>query len=429
MLESRSERPSTVTSPLARDLSSEPHVTPDLKPIASKQRGRPVGEARFEIADEAVALGVERHRWRLPSGFDETVFVDRVDVRAQDQQVLGGLHRREPPSRHLHHPRPLKRFERRPGGLLEVEHRIGTRILRISRLRVRDRRERKESLFPVQRVAKGVKTQPEVVGVEVAIALVVPEGGLVLGGALRRLPKHQLSVGSPAGQVASLPILGRAPDDFHQETCTRPDEVGKERRVGATPDVVHIREEGVAEPIREQIPQHSAGAEGRIEIPVPRRTPLKIRSLGNVDRSEVALAKFGRLVLQEAANVLVPQVLANRGVGRETVHEDRAHPRRLGLFQRDVQESHSLGGIEERLRSPHSHGGPESAVEGDGDGARPLFGGSCLAERRQFGDVRNGDDGLFRNVARPAGGNRHRAQETATKSRGHPAATEHRLDP
>ena len=122
--------PSTVTAP--RTTTPRPKVTSpdDRQPLALHERRRPGREARLEVADELVVVGVEVDDRRLLARgreLDAMVVAQHVGVRAQREQVVGRLDRREAPPRDVQGARALEHADRGAHRRLELHDRRASR--------------------------------------------------------------------------------------------------------------------------------------------------------------------------------------------------------------------------------------------------------------------------------------------------------------
>ena len=111
-----STRPRATTSRPKRDVAAD-----DEAP-ALPQRRRAVREARLEVVDALEVGGVERDVRRLGHALDAAVAAQAVDVRAQRQQVVGGLDGDEARARHAQRPRTLEDPDRRAHRGLGLDH-------------------------------------------------------------------------------------------------------------------------------------------------------------------------------------------------------------------------------------------------------------------------------------------------------------------
>src|SRR4051812_1451633 len=127
------------------------------------QRRGAVGEAPVELADELVVVAVEVDVRQLRRGLVEhEVLTDVVDVGAQHQQVVGGLHGDEPVPADLDQPGPLEDLDGGAHRGLDLDH-LGRRgVAGVEVLDVADQREPQDALAHVERLAHRGQVEPEV---------------------------------------------------------------------------------------------------------------------------------------------------------------------------------------------------------------------------------------------------------------------------
>src|SRR3954468_13810271 len=78
------------------DAGAERHVAAHDEALGAGERRRPGGEAALEVRDRLEVRGVELDERLVAVAHHTRVLVEPVDVRAQHEQVVGRLDRREP---------------------------------------------------------------------------------------------------------------------------------------------------------------------------------------------------------------------------------------------------------------------------------------------------------------------------------------------
>src|SRR3954453_6748080 len=107
------------------DVGPEEDVADHLEALALPQRRRPGWKTGLEVIQECVNRLVEidgrRRGTPIRHEFGAAVVRQDVRVRTDGEQVVGGLHRREPPPRHAQCPRPREDLDRRTHRRLELD--------------------------------------------------------------------------------------------------------------------------------------------------------------------------------------------------------------------------------------------------------------------------------------------------------------------
>src|SRR4051794_1226062 len=375
--------------PAAHHARPERPVALDLEPVALPQRRRTGGEARVEVAQQFAGARGERDEWRLGPGDHAEPVVERVDVRAQYEEVVRGLHRREAVAPDEDGAGALEHADGGAHRRLDLHDRRRRGIRGIDGLLVADERQPEHAVARGERVAQDLEIDPEVVRVEEPVARDVAERVLVLLARLRALAEHELAVGAAHGEVAALAVGLGAGAGLRHERDALARHPAEDPRLERRPEVVRVRDERVPVATLEERVQHPRGEQRGVEVAVAGRAPLEVRVLGPLDRLERAGRELRLAVLDEVERHVGLEVgmgleRGERVVpGDERVHEHERYACPGGpaqgehLARDDVEERAAVLDLDERLGPVHSHRGAEPAVQLDDDG--PVEG--CVVTR------------------------------------------------
>lgn len=261
----------------------------------------------------------------------------------------------------------------------------------------------------VEDVLEGGEVEPEVVGVEVAMALDVLEVVEFVLGALGDFAEEE-GAADGFGEVSAFAVGGGAAGDFHDEGKVLVGEMAEEGEVEDGAEVVGIGDEGVAEAAVEELVEEAGGGEGDIKIAVAGGAPGFGGLAGPLSGDEGVGAEAGDAVLEEAGGdaVLTPgkfgvSVEDGGGVigGGEAVHEQQGEGGVVfaaeveDLAADEVEEGEAVFDGEEGLGAVESHAGAEATVEFDeeGVGKGAASGGFGGVEVGEGGDVVEGFEG------------------------------------
>src|SRR3954453_22253438 len=154
---SRCARPTTVTSPAnfqspfttssSARLKRPPPLPPELP--RPPHRRHALGEPPVELLDQLVVMRVEIHVRHAPNTVlgDQLVAVPQsVAVRAQHQQVVGGLHRKEPLTADLDQRGAVEDLDRCAHRSLDLDHLRRRGVRRVDGLDVLDQCQPEDSV-------------------------------------------------------------------------------------------------------------------------------------------------------------------------------------------------------------------------------------------------------------------------------------------
>jgi hypothetical protein len=206
---------------------------------------------------------------------------------------------------------------------------------------------------------------------------------LVLGRHHGAFAQHHPAVAAADGQVAALAVVGRSLADLGHVGDRLARHPCRDRRVAGGPEVVRVREEGVAETLVPQGLEHPARRERDVDVTVAGRAPLEVGVVGPRHRREVVGAQLGLGVLEEVQRqalhrevVVGRQHLERLLPGAERVHQHQRHVHAVLLAQgehlasHDVEEGQPVAHLQDGLRPGQAHARAESAVQLDDRGVR-----------------------------------------------------------
>ncbi len=340
------------------------------------------------------------------------VRVEEHCVGPEDQEVVGLLHWEEAAAGHADGLGLGEDGDGQAHGRLQLIDPGSVRLGGVHGFLVADHGQAQDPLSLLQELGQGGQVQPEVVGVEVAVALDVLEEVQLLGRALGQLPQDQPLLRVP-GQVTALAVCGGAPGHLHEEGEPPVREVAQDVQVDGGAQVVGIADESVLVAGLEQLVQHAAGEQSRVDVPVAGRTPLLGRIRGPLHRLQGLLPDLGDLVLEEVqGNVHRELRIGGQGLeggvpGVEAVHEDQGQadagllPGVEHLAHNDVQEGEVVLDPDQGLGAGHAHAGAQAAVElqhhGSVQGLTSRLG--VVPQIRQFGQAVHGQGLVTGDVA------------------------------
>ena len=156
----------------------------------------------------AVAGGMQR---------DFARFVDDDGVGTEQQKVRTRFDGEEPRSGDVDGACPREAFDAGSHGYFELEDFGGGGVAGIDRFAVADHGQGQDAAVGVEDILERVQADPQSIGVEVAVAVDVLEGGNVFVRALGDFTEDEPVVRLADGQVAALLVCFRAAGDFHDE--------------------------------------------------------------------------------------------------------------------------------------------------------------------------------------------------------------------
>ncbi len=313
---------------------------------------------------------------------DGPVVGELVCVRAHDQQVARGLHRREAGARHVHGGGALEDSDRGAHRRLELNDGRRGRVGRVHRLPVHDHRQPEHAVALLERGLERVQVHPDAVRVEERMPVRVLECLLVLLRHLRGLAQHEAGALAPPREVAALAVGLGAVDDLGDERQALAREPGEDARLEHRAEVVRVRQEQVLVAALQQGAEHPRRGERGEHVAVSRRRPLERRIGLPGDRLEGVREQLRHLALDEVEwQAVEPQVRValergQRVVARgEAVHQEQRDRRPVALAEMEhlagdhVEEGVPVLHLEQGLRPRHPHAGAEPAVQLEHDHA------------------------------------------------------------
>mmetsp|Transcript_10165 Transcript_10165/g.34549 ORF Transcript_10165/g.34549 Transcript_10165/m.34549 type:complete len:358 (+) Transcript_10165:282-1355(+) len=284
------------------DARVEGHPPLDLQLGAVEQRWRAVRAQLVKGVHELVpVVELDHRRHAVAAGRELHAEVARghVRVRAERQEVRGGLDGGEARARDADRDGPLEAGDGGAHGCLQLEDLGGGLVPRVHGLCVCDERQREEAVVLDKLRLEGNQVDPEVVGVEVLVLGHVLEGVLVLLGALGRLAEEEVPRAGVPGEVAALLVRFGALRHLHHEGRLLARKVGEQLEVQRGPQVVRVGHEHVLLAVGEELVEGAAPEERRVEVAVARRAPLQGRVRGPVGGRKGGRVHLGGLVLHE----------------------------------------------------------------------------------------------------------------------------------
>src|SRR3954451_11922774 len=245
--------------PAAHHALAERPVALDLEALAVAERRRAGREACVEVAQQLVRAGRERHEGRLGPGDHARGVVERVDVGAQHEEVVRRLDGREAVAPDEHRAGALEDPDGGAHRRLDLHHLRRPRVGRVDVLLVADEWQAHHAVVRLEHPLQDFEVDPEVVRVEEPMAGDVAERVLVLLARLRALAQDQLAVAPAPREVAALAVglgAGARLGDERDVLARHPRE---DPRLERRPEVVRVRDEGVADVFRQQRVEHSGG--------------------------------------------------------------------------------------------------------------------------------------------------------------------------
>mmetsp|Transcript_3941 Transcript_3941/g.6497 ORF Transcript_3941/g.6497 Transcript_3941/m.6497 type:complete len:218 (+) Transcript_3941:1982-2635(+) len=202
--------------------------------------------------------------------------------------------------------------------------------------------------------------------------------GGILFGAHGAFSQHEFTICLACAQMSTLLVRGRPLAHLHEETLAGVCEVGQQLEVQCSAEVIGVGHKHVLLARVHQLLQHGGAHDGRVDVPMPRRTPLKV-VVGRVgDGLQGSRIHLGAHVLHELYERLIQEVRSLRGglqvvtrvlAGAEAVHEGEHHlatkrgPHVLHLEGDEVQEVEAILDTQQALGLFQTHGCAQPPVE------------------------------------------------------------------
>src|SRR4029077_1727792 len=151
--------------------------------------------------------------------------IQLVGIGAYRQEISGRFDRCKPRSRNFDRSRAGKAFDCSSHRSLKLIDLWRSLIPRIDILLVPNHRQRNKAIANGERVAKGIESNPEIVGVKETVPLDILKSTLIFLSTLRRFTQEETPIPVPFGQMPPLAIGCGSSSHFHQEWRSRIGEV------------------------------------------------------------------------------------------------------------------------------------------------------------------------------------------------------------
>src|SRR6266446_8623285 len=169
--------------------------------------------------------------------------IQLVRIGAHRQEISGRFDRCKPRSRYFDRARASKAFDCSSHRSLKLIDLWRSLIPRIDILLVPNHRQRNKTIASGERVAKGVESNPEIVGVKKSVPLDILKSTLVLFSTLRRLTQEQTPIPVPFGQMPPFTVRSGSSSHLHQERRSRICKVMQNPEIKRRAKIIGIRNE------------------------------------------------------------------------------------------------------------------------------------------------------------------------------------------
>ncbi len=256
-----------------------------------------------------------------------------------------------------------------------------------------------------QQVTQWAQRQPDVVGIEVAVAADVLEGLHIVTGALGTFAQHQASIAG-LGQVAPFAVGVGTGGDFHQKGNLVASNIAEDTQIGGGTEVVDIGRKEVFVAIGDELVEGAATPQHAVEFAMAGGAPFEGGVVGPGHGLQVVGAHLGDAALEQvvAGDIgVVGQQGAGIGVGGEAIHKQQrqgnaglAHQLAV-LFGDDIEEGVAVTHQQQRFGLLEAHARAQAAIQAQHDGASEglLAGRQVVVEVGELGQIGDGGDGGF----------------------------------
>ncbi|MPM68631.1 hypothetical protein SDC9_115565 [bioreactor metagenome] len=142
-------------------------------------------------------------------------------------------------------------------------------------LAVADQRQPRHTAPRGERVAQRDQVEPQVVGVEVRVAVLVGEPAHVVLGRLRRVTQDHPPVGLPPAEMAALAVRRGPPAHLRGVRCPARREPAGDPPVGGGTEIVRVGGVGVPVAAGDQLVEQPGAEQSDVDVTVAGRAPLQ----------------------------------------------------------------------------------------------------------------------------------------------------------
>mmetsp|Transcript_9927 Transcript_9927/g.15290 ORF Transcript_9927/g.15290 Transcript_9927/m.15290 type:complete len:479 (+) Transcript_9927:1439-2875(+) len=226
------------------------------KTLALHKRGDSTFRGLLQGTNHLVLFAVKTHN-RCDSiakrvEFRDDIIIDDVGVTAQQQQVIALFHGSETGTRDRDSACTSKALNSGTHGSFQLKNLLRAVILGVNSLFVHDHWKRDKTTKLVNDFLKLIKTDPQVIGVEITMLANVLEVLFILIRAHGRFTKDKLLIFIAYSQVASLLVIFSTLAAFHHEGCVFFGKVGQNFKIKSSSKVVGVGNKHVFESILEK---------------------------------------------------------------------------------------------------------------------------------------------------------------------------------
>ncbi len=390
--------------------------------VGIDERWEPQGvEGVHELVELAVEIDNGSHAIAGRVKGDLARFVDDDGIGTEQEEVRAGLDGEETRARNIDGTGAGETFDTCAHGDFELEDLGRGSVAGIDRLAIANHRQGQDSVVGVEDVLENIQSDPQCIGIEIAVAVDVLEGGEIVVRALGNFAENELVVFLANGEVATFFIGFRAAGDFHDEGGTGFSEPTQEAQIELGAKVVGVGDERVFDALIQEAIQPAGTEQGGVDVAVAGRAPFQFGVGGPGSWFQCIDQNFGYPVLHEFhfLRIVEPvgsvfgEVVEGIFTGGEGVHQQEAHGRAgdgaevLDLLDDDVQEGVLSFDGKQALGFLQAHACAQASIELDADGLRDQRGIGWRCGRDDgipaLDLVRRGD-GIFGDHAAAVGG-------------------------
>src|ERR1700730_9603089 len=169
--------------------------------------------------------------------------IQLVRIGAYREEVSSRLDRCKSPTRHFNGSGTSKAFDRSTHRSLKLIDFGRSFISGIDILLIPNHRQWNKSVANRQRVAQGIQSNPQVVGVKESMPLDILKGTLIFFSTLRRLAQKETSIPISFRQMPPFTLRRGSSRYFHQKRCPTIGKVMQEREIQRRAQVIGIGNE------------------------------------------------------------------------------------------------------------------------------------------------------------------------------------------
>src|SRR5260221_2429566 len=200
--------------------------------------------------------------------------IQLVGIGAYRQEISGRFDRCKPRSRYFDRSRTSKAFDCSSHRSLKLIDLWRSLIPRIDILLIPNHRQRNKTIANGERVANGIESNSEIVGVKKSVPLDILKSTLILLSTLCRFTQEETPIPVPFGQMPPFTIRCGSSSHLHQERRSRIGKVMQNPQIKRGAKIVGVRNEEKLLAVAQQRFEKTRTKQRRVDVSVSRRTPF-----------------------------------------------------------------------------------------------------------------------------------------------------------